>query len=118
MEKWKSGAVIGVICGMVYTFLCPLLYVIFTVTSSLSTFEIKIAPILCEAISAPTVFWYIIEGFSAIMGVSPTLVHKFFSSSAENGKLLVVLILLTWSGIGALIGAGVGYLMDQRSGTT
>ncbi|MDY6931121.1 MAG: hypothetical protein SVJ22_04310 [Halobacteriota archaeon] len=46
------------------------------------------------------------------MGVSPTLVHKFFSSSAENEKLLVVLILLTWSGIGALIGAGVGYLID------
>ena len=31
-------------------------------------------------------------------------------------KLLVMLILVTWSGIGALIGAGTGYLMGKYRG--
>lgn len=116
MKKWELGAVIGAIIGAFYTVSCPFFHILFTVAGMQSSFDTSLAPILCEALSAPSVFWFIVETLSGIFGVSPIVVHKFFSSSNASMKLLVMLILVTWSGIGALIGAGTGYLMGKYRG--
>ena len=116
MKKWKLGMMVGAIIGAFYTVSCPFFYILFTVAGKQSSFDTSLAPILCEALSAPSVFWFIVETLSGIFGVSPIAVHKFFSSSNASMKLLVMLILVTWSGIGALIGAGTGYLMGKYRG--
>jgi hypothetical protein len=95
---------------------CPLFYILFTVAGKQSSFDTLLAPILCEELSAPSIFWLIIETVSGIFGLSPITVHKLFTSSNASMKLLVMLILVTWSGIGALIGAGTGYLMGKYWG--
>jgi len=112
MKKWKFGAVIGAIIGAFYTVSCPLFYILFTVAGKQSSFNTSLAPILCEELSAPSVFWFIVETLSGIFGVSP----KFFFSSNASFKLLVMLVIATWSGIGALIGAGTGYLIGKYRG--
>ncbi|MCK4733866.1 MAG: hypothetical protein KAT65_15535 [Methanophagales archaeon] len=101
--------------GILYCVM-PLLLHPFHCCGYASRFDTSLAPILCEALSAPSVFWFIVETLSGIFGVSPIVVHKFFSSSNASMKLLVMLILVTWSGIGALIGAGTGYLMGKYRG--
>ena len=116
MKKWKFGAIIGAIIGAFYTVSCPLFYILFTVAGKQSSFNTLLAPIFCESLSAPSVFWFIVEALSGIFGVSPIAVHKFFFSSNASFKLLVMLIIATWSGIGALIGAGTGYLMGKYRG--
>jgi hypothetical protein len=116
MKKWEFGAVIGAIIGAFYTVSCPLFYILFTVADKQSSFSTSLAPILCEELSAPSVFWFIVETLSGIFCVSPIAVHKFFFSSNASFKLLVMLIIATWSGIGALIGAGTGYLMGKYRG--
>jgi len=116
MKKWEFGAIIGAIIGAFYTVSCPLFYILFTVAGKQSSFDTLLAPILCEALSAPSVFWFIIETLFGIFGLSSITVHNFFSSSNASFKLLVMLILVTWSGIGALIGAGTGYLMGKYRG--
>ena len=116
MKKWKFGAVIGAIIGALYTVSCPFFYILFTVAGKQSSFNTLLAPILCEELSAPSIFWFIVETLSGIFGVSPIAVHKFFFSSNASFKLLVMLIIATWSGIGALIGAGTGYLMGKYRG--
>ena len=116
MNKWKFGAVIGAIIGAFYAVSCLFFYILFTVAGKQSSFDTSLAQIFCESLSAPSVFWFIVETLSGIFGVSPIAVHKFFSSSNASMKLLVMLILVTWSGIGALIGAGTGYLMGKYRG--
>jgi len=116
MKKWKLGAVIGAIIGAFYAVSCPFFYILFTVAGKQSSFNTLLAPILCESLSAPSVFCFIIETLSDIFGVSPIAVHKFFFSSNASFKLLVMLIIVTWSGIGALIGAGTGYLIGKYRG--
>ena len=116
MKKWEFGAIIGAIIGAFYTVSCPLFYILFTVAGKQSSFDTLLAPILCEALSAPSVFYIIIETLFGIFGLSSITVHNFFSSSNASFKLLVMLILVTWSGIGALIGAGTGYLMGKYRG--
>ncbi|KAF5412141.1 MAG: hypothetical protein C5S38_08675 [Candidatus Methanophagaceae archaeon] len=116
MKKWKFGAVIGAIIGAFYVVSCPFFYILFTVAGKQSSFDTSLAPILCEALSAPSVFWFIAETLSGIFGVSPIAVHNFFSSSNAGMKLLVMLILVMWSGIGALTGAGTGYLIGKYRG--
>jgi hypothetical protein len=116
LKKWKFGAVIGAIIGAFYTVSCPFFYILFTVAGKQSSFNTSLAPILCEELSAPSVFWFIVETLSSIFGVSSIAVHKFFFSSNASFKLMVMLILVTWSGIGAIIGAGTGYLMGKYRG--
>ncbi len=105
MKKWKIGAVIGAF----YALSCPLFYMLFTVAGKQSNFDTVLAPIFCEA---PSVFWFIVEALSGIFGLSPITAHKLFSSNASM-KLLVMLIVVTWSGIGAIVGAGIGYLIGK-----
>jgi len=116
MKKWKIGAIVGAIIGAFCTISCPLFYILFTVAGKQSSFDALLAPIFCEAASAPSVFWFIIETLFGIFGVSPITIHNFFSSSNASMKLLVMLSIATWSGIGALIGAGTGYLMGKYRG--
>ncbi|MBE0516067.1 MAG: hypothetical protein IBX41_01575 [Methanophagales archaeon] len=116
MKKWKIGAIVGAIIGAFYTISCPLFYILFTVAGKQSSFDTVLAPIFCEAASAPSVFWFIIETLFGIFGLSSITVHKLFSSSNAGMKLLVMLIVVTWSGIGALMGAGIGYLSGKYKG--